>query len=206
MIYLGYDVLALNYDRIGPIKETSHRKFVLLDSGLGKRTPDQHAPAPAPVRPFTWTAFGREEIATMRAFIDARAGRAVPFWLPSYQWDLSLAEDLELAESVVTINWVRYRGLMFGTTGARRHVALWNLGIGTFDCYRIADATDPGNFVSETLTLDPGAVRAYAQDQTVISFLKLCRLESDHVETSYPANMIAQATIQVRELPMEAPL
>ncbi len=105
--YLGYDVLALNYNRLGPFQEQLRRKFVLLDSRTGKRVADEQAPAPAPSRPFTWTALGRAEIAAMRAFLDARVGRAVPFWLPSFQWDLSLAEDVLQDQSIVTIHWVR---------------------------------------------------------------------------------------------------
>jgi hypothetical protein len=179
---------------------------VLLDSKTGKRAADEQAPAPAASRPFTWTALGRAEIAAMRAFLDARMGRAVPFWLPSFQWDLALAEDVFENQSIVTICWVRYRQQMWGTTGARRHLALWTLGDGAMDLYRIADATDPADYQTETLTLDPVAVRDYPMDQTVLSFLKLCRLEDDLVEISYPSANAAEATIRIRELPLEASL
>jgi hypothetical protein len=59
----------------------------------------------------------------------------------------------------VTIHWVRYRQKMWGTTGARRHLALWSLGIGAMDYCRIAEATDPADYLTETLTLDPVAAR-----------------------------------------------
>lgn len=206
MTYLGYDVLELNYNRVGPVEERLRRKFVLLDSKTGKRVADEQAPAPATARPFTWTALGRAEIAAMRAFLDARLGRAVPFWLPSFQWDLALAEDVLQDQSIVTIRWVRYRQQMWGTTGTRRHLALWTLGDGTMNFYRIANATDPADYLTETLTLDPVAVRDYTVDETVLSFLKLCRLEDDLVEISYPSANVAQATIRVRELPLEAPV
>jgi len=204
MTYLGLDVLTLNYNRVGPVEERLRRKFVLLDSKTGKRVADEQAPAPAASRPFTWTALGRAEIAAMRAFLDARVGRAVPFWLPSFQWDLALAEDVLQDQSIVTIRWVRYRQQMWGTTGARRHLAVWALGDGSMDLYRIADATDPADYQTETLTLDPVAVRDYPMDTTVFSFLKLCRLEDDLVEISYPSAQVAEATIRVRELPLEA--
>ncbi len=74
------------------------------------------------------------------------------------------------------------------------------------DFYRIADATDPGDYLTETLTLDPVAARDYPMAQTVLSFLKLCRLEDDRVEIRYPSAEVAEATIRVRELPMEAPV
>ncbi|MDO8942604.1 MAG: hypothetical protein Q7U75_05440 [Desulfobacterales bacterium] len=206
MNYLGYDVLELNYNRVGAVEERLHRKFVLLNSKTGKRTSDEQSPAPAATRPFTWTAIGRAEIAAMRTFLDARIGRAVPFWLPSFQWDLALAEDVRQNQSTVTIRWVRYRQQMWGTTGVRRQLAFWSLGDGSMDYYRIADATDPANNLTETLTLNPAAVRDYTLSKTVLSFLKLCRLEDDQVEISYPSPQVAEATIRVRELPLEAPL
>ena len=206
MSYLGYDVLELNYNRVGSFEERLRRKFVLLNSKTGHRVTDEQSPAPAPTRPFTWTAIGRDEIAVMRDFIEARQGRAIPFWLPSFQWDLALAEDIPQNQSSVTTWWVRYKQQMWGTTAARRHLAIWSLGDGTMDYSQIISATDPANYLTETLTLDPVTVREYPRAKTVLSFLKLCRLEDDRVEISYPSPQVAEATIRVRELPLEASL
>ena len=206
MSYLGFDVLELNYNRVGAFEERLKRKFVLLSSKTGRRISDEQAPAPATTRPFTWTALGRDEITAMRTFLDARKGRAVPFWLSSFQWDLALAEDIAQNQSGATIRWVRYKQQMWGTTGARRHLALWSLGDGVMDYCRITGATDPANYLTETLTLDPVAGRDYSRGQTVLSFLKLCRLDEDRIEVSYPSPQVAEATIRVRELPLEAPL
>ena len=103
MSYLGHDVLELNYNRVGAFEERLRRKFVLLSSKTGRRIADEQAPAPAASRPFTWTAIGRDEITTMRTFLDARRGRAIPFWLPSFQWDLGLADDVSQNQSSATI-------------------------------------------------------------------------------------------------------
>jgi len=204
--YLGYDVLELNYNRTGPIEEHSQRKFSILDGGTGKRTSDAHSPAPANVRPFTWTAIGRDEIAELRAFLEARVGMAVPFWLPSFQWDLTLSEDVDEDQTILFVDWVRYYQQMFGETGARRHVALWTLGDGSsMDYYQITDADDPGDEITESVTVSPGAVQDYDAATTVISFLKLCRLGSDLVRISYPSARTAEAVIEVMELPLEAP-
>lgn len=207
MTYLGFDVLELNYNRIAGIEERLHRKFVLLDPRTGKRKADEQSPAPTGRRPFTWTAIGRDEIAAMRAFLEGRIGRAVPFWLPSYQWDLELSEDVVITQGSISIRWIRYVQQMFGTTGARRHIALWTLGDGSvMDYYRIDDADDPGDELTESIAIDPAAVRDYSAETTVVSFLKLCRLELDEVTISYPSGRTAESTIPVRELPLEAPL
>ena len=206
MSYLGYDVLELNYNRVGAFEERLRRKFVLLSSKTGRRVTDEQAPAPAASRPFTWTAIGRDEITAMRTFLDARRGRAVPFWLPSFQWDLALAEDVSQNQSGATIWWVRYKQQMWGTTGARRHLAIWSLGDGTMEYCKITGAIDVANYQTETLTLDPVAQREYGRSGTVLSFLKFCRLDEDRIEISYPSPQVAEATIRVRELPLEAPL
>jgi hypothetical protein len=207
MTFLGYDVLTLDYNRAGSIAERAQRKFVLLDAKTGKRTPDEQSPAPAWIRPITWTAIGRPAETELRDFLDARKGRAVPFWLPSIQWDLTLMEDLNEDAAIATIQWVRYTQQMFGTTGARRHVALWPLGNALApDCYQITDADDPLDYVTESITLDPVAVQDYPAATTVISFLKLCRLDADEVTVVYKSGNIAEATFPLRELPMEAPL
>lgn len=207
MTYLGFDVLELNYNRIAGIEDRLHRKFVLLDPRTGKRKADEQSPAPVGRRPFTWTAIGRDEIAAMRAFLEGRIGRAVPFWFPSYQWDLELSEDVVITQGSISIRWIRYVQQMFGTTGARRHIALWTLGDGSvMDYYRIDAADDPGDELTESITIDPAAVRDYSAETTVVSFLKLCRLELDEVTISYPSGRTAESTIPVRELPLEAPL
>jgi hypothetical protein len=204
--YRGFDVLEIDYNRLGSIEERLHRDFVLLDPRTGKRYADEVAPSPAAVRPFTWSAFGREEMAEMRDFLEARKGRAVPFWLPSYQWDLSLAEDLLTDAAVASVEWIRYTQQYFGTTGARRHLALWTHGVpGSMAYYRVSDADDPATGETESLDLDPVAVRDYDAATTVISFLKLCRLDPDLVSISYPDTTHAEATILVREIPLEAP-
>ncbi len=95
---------------------------------------------------------------------------------------------------------------MWGTTAARRHLAIWSLGDGTMDYSRVTDAVDPANYQTETLTLDPVARRQYARQRTVLSFLKFCRLDEDRIEISYPSPQVAEATIRVCELPLEAPL
>ena len=205
MTYLGYDVIEVNFNRLGAIEERSRRKFVLLDPGTGKRLSDAHAPAPAGARPFIWTARTRAESAAMRDFIDARKGRAIPFWLPSYQWDLRLAEDAVTDQAILSIEWVRYTEQMWGTTGARRHLAIFELGQEDMDYYQISAASDPGDDVTESITIDPTAVRDYPKASTVISFLKLCRLATDEIEISYPDGKHATAAFPVIELPLEAP-
>lgn len=142
----------------------------------------------------------------MLAFLDARKGRAVPFWFPSLQWDLSLAEDALETEATLSISLVGYCEQLWGTTGARRHIALWPVGAPSMDCHEIISAVDPEDGLTETLGINPAAAQDWPADSTVISFLKFCRLEDDLMDVSYPLPGVAEASIVVRELPLEAPV
>lgn len=206
MIYLGFDVLDFyEFNRKGPTAEQIRRKFVLLDPRTGRRTPDEVAPGPAPVRTFVWTCFSLAEVAELSTWLDERIGRAVPFWLPSWQRDLSLATDFVATDATAEIRWVRYAQQFFPNTAARRHVALWAPGL-EFEVHGIVDADDPGNGLTETLNLTPAAGRTHPADSTIISFLKFCRLADDQVEIEYPARGVCEATIRVVEIPTEAPV
>ena len=204
--YLGLDVLDLTrHNRQGTLAETLRRKFRLLDPSTGKRVSDSQGKAPAPARPFLWTCLSRPEITAMLAFLDARKGRCVPFWLPSYQQDLTLAADAASGAISLTVRWINYTVQMFPQGGGRRHLALYDPN--SSPVYRkVTAATDPGGRVTESLGLDATLPRAFPAATTVVSFLKLCRLEEDRNRTNWLSRNVAEAEIMVRELPQEAPV
>ena len=144
MTYQSFDVLQLNYDRVGSIREDVQRDFDVLDGDTGVRAVIDRWTVPAPSRPFTWTAFGLAEIAAMRAFLEDRKGMAVPFWLPTFQSDLTLDEPVVALDTSIVIRYAGYQEYLFGTTGARRHIALWTRGSITMGCYEITDAECEG--------------------------------------------------------------
>jgi hypothetical protein len=206
--YAGFDVLNLNPNRAETVEEVVSRKFVLLDTETGIRRADEHSPAAAPARPFRWTAIGRDAVAELIAWLDERRGRRVPFWLPSFQSDLTLASQLAEDDATAEIKWVRYTQQMFPGSGGRRHLAFYP-GVGgeqvSMDFYGVVDADDPGDFILETLDLDPPAVTTYPSATTTISFLKFCRLEEDGVTLKGGFDW-TEAVIRFREIPHEAPV
>lgn len=202
--YQGLDVLEVEPNRLATLEDALERRFNLLDSLTGGRWPDELEAAPATVRPFVWTAINRAEANHMRSFIDARKGRAVPFWLPSWQQDLTLASDALLDQTILEINWIRYSSLMFPDVAARRHLAIMALGEDP-SYHWIDEATDPGDEIVESITIDPGAPRALPAASTILSFLRYCRLEEDEVSWVWESSQVCHALIKVREIPKEAP-
>lgn len=203
--YQGFDVLtAAGHNRRGRLVDSIARAVEVLDPGTGLRAGDTRAAAPNPVRPFLWTCFTQVQITALRDFVDARKGRAVPFWVLSHNQDLQLAADASSGATTLTVHWVGYTQRLFTLGGSRRHLALY--APGSAPIYRkVTAASDPGTGLTETLTLDSPLAAALPAATTVLSFLRLCRLEDDAVTTRWITNDKAEAELRFRELPQEAP-
>jgi len=204
MMYLGTQVLTTEPNGTFDTPEQVDRKFVILDSQTGAIDTDDLAPAPAGTRSLLWTAFSRAAIFELEAFLEDRRGRTLPFWIPTWQSDLSLASNLASGAAVATIDWVGYLADHFPNSGARRHLALY--ADGTIYPHKVSGAADPGTGVTETVTLSTVAERLFEKDKTLIMFLTLCRLEDDFIEFKWKNSRIAEAIIRFREIPLEAPL
>jgi hypothetical protein len=204
MIWKGYDVLEIDPDRIGPIADSMDRKLVILDTATGQQTTEAPTLAPAPVRPFTWTAIGRSEIAELLAFREARFGRLAPFWFPSWQSDLSLADSAAQGAPSLTLRLVRYGELVFPVSSARRHIAIYATGQ-PVSYHEITATSNPGDGLTEMIQISPAAVSILPLASTRISFLRFCRLEQDEMEVQFLSLRTARAEIRLRELPNEVP-
>lgn len=202
MTHKGFDVFPFHPNRTGPAAEQFQRRVEVLDPVTGDIAVDQQSAAPAPAIPVIVTCFGWEEVAALRDFLDARKGRAVPFWLPSYHEDLALAAECTAGSASALISRVGYAE-MFAPTRSRRHLVLWEPHL-PFEAYQVTTAVDLG--LTESLTLAPVASRTYPAATTLISFLKFCRLDSDLTQIRWPSARVAEATLTVREIPTEVPV
>lgn len=201
MLYKGFDVMPWNPSRDKDIDDKMRRSVVVMDSETGNETVVDRTVAPSPLRSYTIVCFDRAEIEELFAFLDARRGRAVPFWAPTFQADLTLRADVSGGASSIQVQWVGYTQDVYPMALSRRYLALYGpdavLGL-----HMVTSATDNTTF--ETLGISPVAGRAYPAD-TVVSYLRLVRLEEDEVEISFPTPDTAIAVLQAREVPLEVP-
>jgi hypothetical protein len=147
----------------------------------------------------------RADIITFQAFRDMVMGRLVPFWLPTWHHDLFLATDVSATSATALLRNSNYTRYFFDpATTWRRYVAFIKIGAGLQFIRRIdfAEETAPG---IETITLDSGVPSLITKGEWMLSFLTLCRLDSDTVEMHWHSPTLAEATIMVRELPLEMP-
>jgi len=203
--YLGFDVLdQVMHNRRDSTEVRSDRGFDVLDNATGLRDSWIRTHAAAPARPFLWTCFTRAQAAALRAFILARRGRAVPFWVPSYQQDLRLSSDVSAGASGLNIRWIGYQRHLFGDGGWRRHLALYDQHL-QLELHKVTAAADPNDYITESLTLSAPLAHNWAAATTIVSFLHLCRLDEDGAKLSW-RGQTAEAQLTFRELPLEAPV
>ena len=195
---LGFDVLDTEPNRDGTIPFHYARSFALLDNKTGRRTTDDHAGVPGIDFPFSWFCPDRSEVAKLRAFIDARAGRAVPFWVPSYCRDMELFSDVLNNSSSFLIKshgYARYQFPQF----ARRYLAVFS-ATGAFTISHVTNASDNGDGTESIILESPVVALPQA---TMISFLMLCRLDDDMPEIIWHTLNTAESMLTFREIPKE---
>lgn len=205
-VYAGYDVLEVEPSRDGAKTHTYMRPFNLLDTATGKRDADEDGPAPSLEIPFVWVASSRAEIGAMKTFLNARKGRAVPFWVPSYQRDLRLNATLFGGGSAFVIKRVGYSTLVFPDSNARRHLAFYTIPSAVPAYRKVLSAVESGGGTTEDLTVDSTLpAGTYEQATSVISFLRLCRLTNDENIIEWLDNKTARCNLSFTEIPLEAP-
>jgi hypothetical protein len=199
----GIDVLTeAQHNARDEIRESFARVGALLDNPTGKREYDDHGGRAFPARNFLWTAPDRAACVRLREFLDARKGRLVPFWTPTFSWDLELAEDSPAESATLVIRRAGY-GQFLWPVPARRRLAIFVPGQPM--ALRKVISLETGT-TTETLHLDsaPGGTTLFAET-TRICFLPLCRLAEDLTEITWSHTDHCEARIQFAEIPHEVP-
>jgi hypothetical protein len=201
--YKTYDVLELQpaaRDRVVSFTQTKSR----LDSNAGRL--DERAilnPTPIGQRSFVYVADGRANIAALKTFIAARKGKQVPVWVPTWTRDFLPTATATAGATTLVVSGTRYSTLIGPLTDfGRDHLALLHPN-GTFQYRGISASTASG--VVETLTLASSLTLAVTPNVTLVSYLTLCRLDTDDVSITWYNPDYAEATLRFQELPRETP-
>ena len=207
-LYLGTEVLDLTIldpNRASATDENTARKLAILDQLTGPVQMDPQAITPTPTSKILWTATSRAQAKLMADWIDARRGRAIPFWIPSYEADMNLAVDLASGGTIATVRWTGYHEYVWSKGFGRRHVAIHTPGFPLEYKAIVGSAHTPGS-ATQTITFSSGTARDYAAASTTIMFLRYSRLDSDDVRRTWLSNAVVEADIPLRELPIEEPV
>jgi hypothetical protein len=148
---------------------------------------------------FRWFLNGRDKAAAFRDFVYRRAGSLVPFWVPTWREDLTVAQLANSGDSGIVVNACGYTSRMFPDR-ARRYIAIRNGQSWIFR--KVTSASSAG--ATETLTLD-AQLGASISAGAVVSFLVLCRMSDDAASIDWQTTKFAEATTRFTELPKEVP-
>ena len=204
----GYDILPVRPDLSQATGERFTRNGTLLESVTGPREFDDHAGVPLPTRSFLWSCPDRAACELLRAFLDARHGRVVPFWAPTFNHDLEMVQD---GSSNIRWIWVRRAGYVekvYPLPG-RNRIAIFPPGGEMF--LRPVLAAFQFDATTDTVLFDPvlrttgGPIFPLPKGSTCVSFLTLCRLAEDMTKITWFSNTSCQASLQFIELPHEVP-
>lgn len=199
--YLNIDVLDVTEpDRGDAADEDVERRIVLLDSATGTRTSEAADSAPSASRVFRWRCFSRADWRVLKTFIDGKFGRAVPFWLITWEDDLDLTVDIAPNDLTITVEQCSYTALLFQYP-SRRHIAFLDKLTGTRYFRKITAAVDGGS--TETLTLDSSLGVSLPMASTAVSFLRLSRLDSDTPRIEWEGGQYATCDLPIKEIPWD---
>ncbi len=200
--YLGYDVIDVQGDSSqGRGVDESERRIVLVSSAVGRSALGYSEPEPRLARGVRWACAGFAEVKTLRDFLDARKGRAVPFWMPSWQRDFTFSA-LPGAGDSWTIFDIGYTAV-FSLGNARRHVWARTPTGNTIGFAKVLGAVNNGNG-TETLTIDVPPLNIAASTYTY-GFLRLCRLAEDLTPITWHSRAYAVGFFRAVEVPNEVP-
>lgn len=203
--YQGFDVLEIDADGRFSRIDDHDRELMVLGAGTGRRDTADLAGVSELTRGYAWTGLGLADVASLKAFMDSRKGRAVPFWLASLEHDLTLNGDFNAGHQFLDIQTIGYTANLWPYSGARRHLFLRPVAGGTPLYRKVTNAINNLNG-TETLYLDSVLGVSVPRDLWMAGFLRLCRLEDDILSIAWQARSYQTASIRIRELPLEAPL
>jgi len=190
-------VLAIEPSRNGDVTARYDRQIVRLDSKSGIIHQLDRAGIPiVQWEPFAWILDGRTEASEFLEWADDRAGSLSPFFVPTWQRDLVLAEGAGPTDTQIVIQKCGYTEYMFSSP-ARQWLA-FILPDGAKVYRQVVGAEVDGD--TEILSLD-GVLTVAVDDTVMISFLRLARLATDEVEIAWHTREVAEVQLQFTELP-----
>jgi hypothetical protein len=202
--FKGFDVLEIppNWEK-SPLKRSYKRSMVTIDPKVGPIQIIDKGGTAIVGQEFPWWLDTHPNVTAFRAFILRRFGQLNPFWLPTWDQDLVLYQDVLSTDLGIRIKSEFYSRFLFPSP-ARRFIAFIPTD-GSGNVYgKITAAVDNGDG-TETLTLEALTGKNFPRATTMISFLTLARLESDRVSIKWDSTEHAESLLSLEEVPRELP-
>ena len=202
--FKGFDVLEIqpNWAQ-APLRRSYKRSMVTIDPKVGPIGVVDKGGTALVGQEFPWWLDTHPNVTAFRAFILRRFGQLNPFWIPTWDQDLVLFQDVASADTGIRIKSEFYSRFFFPSP-ARRFIAFIPMD-GSGNVYgKITGAIDNGDG-TENLTLEAAPGKNFPKSSTMISFLTLARLASDAVSIKWDSSEHAESILELTEVPRELP-
>lgn len=195
--YQGYRVFDWRPNRSTDLEDRWLRRLSIIDYGTGLPTFDDESGSPLIGRTLTWLLTDRSKATAFRGWLAARAGRANPCWLPTFESDLEVSRTVAATDAGLVVRNVGYARFV-AADPLRRDLRLLTTA-GTFH-RRITGANEISED-EELLSLDaPLGVTLDPQQFLQVSYLELARLDQDAVELHWETDATARVQLSTRTL------
>lgn len=194
-VYRGKDVLNIPTVLVGDMSEKILRAVDEFDNGSGPVLVDIRNDWVRSTKSATFTPQSREERWLVRRWIHSRRGRQKAFWIPSWNQDLFVLEDVGPAGASLTIRPIGFP-LYYGVKDIM--IRLLN---GTEIYSRVlGSGLDPAR--NEVLSLDGPVGTGFAvADIERVSIMSHVRFDSDRLEISHGYGGQSSMSVPIVETP-----
>lgn len=190
-VHRGHPVLELKPDWSGDFSLELQRKLAEIDYGTGLRAYDDESGLPGVLQRMRWTLTTREELDAFRKLLYALRGKAVSVWVPTWEDDLIPVAVIGDTAQAIDVEWTAYT-LQLEVDPGRRDLRI-ELVDGSVFYRRVLGSLEISSEV-ERLQIDQAlGVTVLPGSVAKISFMALCRNDSDATELAYWTGDVAES-------------
>lgn len=194
--YRGLPVLETRPNWRGNRSASYRRELQTLDYGASLPYVEDIGTRAELVQSHLWTLGSRDDIAALRAWLYAVAGRQGAFWLPTWMNDLKPVQPIGVTDTHIDVENIGYSTYLAGQRD-RRDIEI-ELRDGTLLRRRI-DSASALDANSERLLIDAALGQAVAVADVVrVSYLQTARQEADAAELSWKTGSLLEAAQELR--------
>lgn len=193
--YRGADVLTDQSVVLGDMSERAVRRVDVFDNGSGPIVTDPERGYLERTETVTFDPLTRPDVWATRRWLHSRRGKQKSFWLPSWNTDLVLANNVNSADTIISVRPIGYP-LYYGVTDI-----MVQLTSGARIFKRVLNGSDDvsGN---EILALETAfGTSITVAEVAFISFIRHVRLDTDSLELSHTYGGHVSISAPVIEVP-----